>query len=97
MADYLYIHIPFCLKKCIYCDFYSVSDSKSIIGAYMTALCKELEMRKEYTGELVRIYIGGGTPSILKEKDIAKSWIRFAALAISVLKLKSHQKQIPAH
>jgi oxygen-independent coproporphyrinogen-3 oxidase len=37
----------------------------------MTALCKELEMRKEYTGKLGGIYIGGGTPSILKEKDIA--------------------------
>jgi oxygen-independent coproporphyrinogen-3 oxidase len=71
MAGYLYIHIPFCLKKCIYCDFYSVSDSKFIIGAYMTALCKELEMRKEYTGKLGGIYIGGGTPSILKGKDIA--------------------------
>src|SRR5664279_5645529 len=70
MAGYLYIHIPFCLKKCIYCDFYSVSDSKFIIGAYMTALCKELEMRKEYIGKLCGIYIGGGTPSILKEKDI---------------------------
>jgi oxygen-independent coproporphyrinogen-3 oxidase len=71
MAGYLYIHIPFCLKKCIYRDFYSVSDSKFIIGAYMTALCKELEMRKEYTGKLGGIYIGGGTPSILKGKDIA--------------------------
>ena len=71
MACYLYIHIPFCLKKCIYCDFYSVSDSKLIIGPYMTALCKELEMRKEYIGELRGIYIGGGTPSILKEEDIA--------------------------
>ena len=71
MAGYLYIHIPFCLKKCIYCDFYSVSDSKFIIGAFMTALCKELEMRKEYIGKLCGIYIGGGTPSILKEKDIA--------------------------
>jgi oxygen-independent coproporphyrinogen-3 oxidase len=37
----------------------------------MTALCKELEMRKEYTGKLGGIYIGGGTPSILKGKDIA--------------------------
>ena len=71
MVRYLYIHIPFCLKKCIYCDFYSVSDSKFIIGPYMTALCKELEMRKECTGILDGIYIGGGTPSILKEKDIA--------------------------
>jgi oxygen-independent coproporphyrinogen-3 oxidase len=71
MARYLYIHIPFCLKKCTYCDFYSVSDSKFIIGPYMTSLCKELEMRKAYNGELDGIYIGGGTPSILKEKDIA--------------------------
>ena len=71
MARYLYIHIPFCLKKCTYCDFYSVSDSKFINGPYMTSLCKELEMRKAYNGELDGIYIGGGTPSILKEKDIA--------------------------
>ena len=71
MACYLYIHIPFCLKKCIYCDFYSVADSKLIIGPYVTALCKELEMRKEYIAELRGIYIGGGTPSILKGKDIA--------------------------
>jgi oxygen-independent coproporphyrinogen-3 oxidase len=62
MARYLYIHIPFCLKKCTYCDFYSVSDSKFIIGPYMTSLCKELEMRKAYNGELDGIYIGGGTP-----------------------------------
>ena len=71
MASYLYIHIPFCLKKCIYCDFYSVSDSNFIIRPYMTALCKELEMRREYIKELGGIYLGGGTPSILKEKDIA--------------------------
>src|SRR5664279_510677 len=72
MASYLYIHIPFCLKKCIYCDFYSVSDSKSIVGPYMTALCKELEMRREHIDSLDAIYVGGGTPSILKKKDISR-------------------------
>jgi oxygen-independent coproporphyrinogen-3 oxidase len=72
MIRYLYIHIPFCLKKCIYCDFYSVPDSVPLIEAYVEALCKEIDMKSNLIDELEAIYIGGGTPSLLKEKDIAK-------------------------
>ncbi len=72
MIHYLYIHIPFCLKKCIYCDFYSVPDSVPLIEAYVEALCKEIDMRGNQINVLEAIYIGGGTPSLLKEKDIAK-------------------------
>jgi len=72
MIRYLYIHIPFCLKKCIYCDFYSVPDSVPLIEAYVEALCKEIDMRGNQIKELEAIYIGGGTPSLLKGKDIAK-------------------------
>ncbi len=71
MAHYLYIHIPFCLKKCIYCDFYSVSDGADLINSYVSALGKEVELRKGHINSLEAIYIGGGTPSILKVNDIA--------------------------
>jgi len=72
MVRYLYIHIPFCLKKCIYCDFYSVSDSIPLIDAYVEALCKEIDMRGDHISVPEAIYIGGGTPSLLKRKHFAK-------------------------
>ncbi|HMK57273.1 MAG TPA: radical SAM family heme chaperone HemW [Dissulfurispiraceae bacterium] len=67
MARYLYVHIPFCLSKCIYCDFYSVPKDDLLIDQYMKALCKEMEMREGHATALEGIYIGGGTPSVLKE------------------------------
>lgn len=62
----IYIHIPFCKKRCIYCDFYSTTLSEWR-QRYVNALCKELELRKDYLkGELIEtIYLGGGTPSQL--------------------------------
>ena len=65
MADYLYIHIPFCVRKCIYCDFFSVSYDESTVKAYADALCKELSLRKQPGGALKTVYFGGGTPSLL--------------------------------
>lgn len=66
----IYIHIPFCKTRCIYCDFYSTTRSE-LKSRYIHALCKELRMRKEYLrGEPVEtIYFGGGTPSQLAEED----------------------------
>ena len=66
----LYIHIPFCKTRCIYCDFYSTTRSE-LKSRYIHALCKELQMRKEYLrGEPVEtVYFGGGTPSQLAEED----------------------------
>ncbi len=66
----LYIHIPFCLKKCIYCDFYSIPFKSQIAKYYIKTLCKEIELRKDVVGSLTTIYIGGGTPTILTEKQI---------------------------
>lgn len=64
----LYIHIPFCVKKCNYCDFYSAFYNKDTLGIYLTALKGEIE---KWGGKLDRpidtIYIGGGTPSLLGE------------------------------
>ena len=66
----IYMHIPFCKTRCIYCDFYSTTQSR-LQEPYIKALCKELEMRKEYLqGESVEtIYLGGGTPSQLSREN----------------------------
>ena len=69
----IYIHIPFCKTRCIYCDFYSTTRSEWK-GRYIEALCKELEMRYTYLkGKPIEtLYFGGGTPSQLDEKDFRK-------------------------
>ena len=67
----IYIHIPFCKRRCIYCDFFSTtqSDQKS---TYVRALCEELRIRKDYLQEedIETIYLGGGTPSQLSQKEL---------------------------
>jgi len=68
MPECLYIHIPFCIKKCIYCDFFSVSYDEPTVNKYIDALCKELHMKKDTAGTLRSIYIGGGTPALLSDK-----------------------------
>lgn len=65
----LYVHIPFCVSRCIYCGFYStVGIDKR--DEYLDALQKEIEIRNEYLNEDINtIYIGGGTPSALSNKQ----------------------------
>jgi len=63
----LYFHIPFCKKKCSYCDFYSVSD-ESAIENYLNFLKKEIISRRT-DEEVDTIFFGGGTPSVLNEKS----------------------------
>ena len=58
----LYVHIPFCLKKCPYCDFYSVTDL-SKRERYIHALKSEMELTRETAYSFDTIYLGGGTPS----------------------------------
>jgi oxygen-independent coproporphyrinogen III oxidase len=65
MPEFLYIHIPFCIRKCLYCDFLSVNYTDNLAGKYIRALCRELSLRKDKAHMLKSIYIGGGTPSIL--------------------------------
>ena len=69
----IYIHIPFCKRRCIYCDFFSTTQSEKK-STYVRALCQELEMRKEYLeGEDIEtIYFGGGTPSQLSHDELEK-------------------------
>lgn len=68
MPECLYIHIPFCIKKCIYCDFFSVSYNEPTVNRYIDALCKELYIKKDTAGTLRSVYIGGGTPTLLSDK-----------------------------
>ncbi|MBR6847735.1 MAG: radical SAM family heme chaperone HemW [Bacteroidales bacterium] len=67
----IYIHIPFCNSKCAYCGFYSIPSQKRK-AEFLEALKQEMVSRKDYLhGEAVEtIYFGGGTPSILKVKEI---------------------------
>ncbi len=67
----LYIHIPFCLKKCAYCDFYSAVVTNSLIDDYLCALKRDI---KKWGGIINRpintIYFGGGTPSLLNQRIV---------------------------
>lgn len=69
----LYIHIPFCKKRCAYCGFFSTTRNNTI-DKYVDALCLEIKNRKDYPKkELLRtIYFGGGTPSLLNKNQLIK-------------------------
>ena len=68
----LYVHIPFCLKKCPYCDFYSTTDL-SLRQSFLRALLQEISLiRPCQSLQFDSIYIGGGTPSVLKANRIAQ-------------------------
>ena len=62
-VDALYLHIPFCEKKCEYCDFCTFINMSREYEKYTEALVKELKMYPEY--EYDTVYFGGGTPSLL--------------------------------
>ena len=66
----IYIHIPFCKRRCIYCDFFSTTASEKK-NEYIKALCKEIAGRRNYLeGEVIdTVYFGGGTPSQLEKED----------------------------
>jgi putative oxygen-independent coproporphyrinogen III oxidase len=68
----IYIHIPFCKSRCIYCNFYSTTAYSNLQHRYIDAVCKELIIRQPYLkGESIRtVYIGGGTPSLLDEESL---------------------------
>jgi len=68
----LYIHIPFCHHKCIYCDFYSIAQRVDK-DLYINSLLVELEEKKTFLNEkLQTIYFGGGTPSLLTLTQVEK-------------------------
>ena len=69
----LYVHIPFCVKKCEYCDFLSGPASREAQDAYMEALQKEAEqICLEENRRIVSVFFGGGTPSVVQAEQIGK-------------------------
>lgn len=68
----IYIHIPFCKSKCVYCDFYSVVCDAGIHSDFISALQNELISEKKYLGDVAvrTIYFGGGTPSLCSPEQI---------------------------
>lgn len=64
--EHIYVHIPFCQKKCPYCSFYSVKFDHSLLEIYHQALIKEISLLKDrYDLTCKTLYFGGGTPSLL--------------------------------
>ncbi|WP_027338643.1 radical SAM family heme chaperone HemW [Halonatronum saccharophilum] len=67
----LYIHVPFCLRKCYYCDFNSVSFNEKLSKSFLNALNKEIDLlAQKYNPSIRTIFIGGGTPTILGAKEL---------------------------
>lgn len=74
MVNYLYIHVPFCIAKCDYCDFYSIpveSPAAPDIKKYAEALLTEMNLRRGAAGDLLTVYLGGGTPTLFSAEEIA--------------------------
>ena len=71
----IYIHVPFCLKKCLYCDFCSyVGVDDTLRGRYVDALCRHISQYRELCSdrEVDTVYFGGGTPTLLSPDQFAK-------------------------
>lgn len=69
----IYVHIPFCARRCIYCGFFSTVRENEA-ARFVNALCRELEIRKDYLGgaPIRTVYFGGGTPSRLSPDQIGQ-------------------------
>lgn len=70
----LYLHIPFCVRKCFYCDFLSAPAGADTREAYLRALLAELEGRAaEYAGYTVTsVFVGGGTPTVMEAEQLSR-------------------------
>jgi putative oxygen-independent coproporphyrinogen III oxidase len=75
MRTGLYIHFPFCLRKCLYCDFNSTADSGISHREYVELLLREMALRRETLPEPASaptLYFGGGTPSLLAPELVGR-------------------------
>ncbi|SHM05383.1 oxygen-independent coproporphyrinogen-3 oxidase [Caldanaerovirga acetigignens] len=66
----LYIHIPFCIKRCAYCDFNSYTELE-YVPSYLDSLKREISFYSNIERKISSIYIGGGTPTVLNEKELS--------------------------
>lgn len=75
----IYIHVPFCTRKCDYCHFFVIPYQRRYVDTYLTALKREIERNLPLLSKegVVSIYFGGGTPSLLLPEEIAQilSWL----------------------
>lgn len=78
----IYVHIPFCERKCGYCDFYSVTDTQRIPD-YLAALQKEMKLTGKSNMKSDTLYIGGGTPSLLSPRQMGNI-VDWAALCFNL-------------
>lgn len=70
MSAGIYIHVPFCKRKCPYCDFYSVVADSSVRHAYALALTQRIAAHADRSLEADTVYFGGGTPSLIEPEDV---------------------------
>lgn len=68
----LYLHIPFCVRKCPYCDFYSLAATEEAMDAYTAVLEQRIRQDGKRYGGVDTVYFGGGTPSLLGGRRIAR-------------------------
>lgn len=70
----IYIHIPFCVRKCLYCDFLSAPADSGRIESYVNLLLQEIKKQAVFYGDhrVVSIFLGGGTPSLLPAADMGR-------------------------
>ena len=63
----VYIHIPFCIRRCAYCDFTSFAGAASRAREYVQAVCRELRAQAAFFGprRVATVFLGGGTPTLL--------------------------------
>jgi oxygen-independent coproporphyrinogen III oxidase len=72
-ARHLYVHLPFCARRCGYCDFVTVVGRRGQHGAYVDALLRELELERELlASELETVFLGGGTPTLTEADALAR-------------------------
>ncbi|MEG0692097.1 MAG: radical SAM family heme chaperone HemW [Oscillospiraceae bacterium] len=67
----LYVHIPFCVKKCPYCDFYSIVHDRTLEDAYTKAIVADMEGYKDMKMTANTLYFGGGTPILMSYDNMA--------------------------
>jgi len=70
----IYIHIPFCRAKCLYCDFLSQADCATLFAPYVDAVCAHIAAKAgDFAGyEVETVFFGGGTPTVLAAADLAR-------------------------
>ena len=70
----IYLHIPFCKTKCIYCDFYSVTKRDDSISKFIDCMVKEIKLNQNQLNKYSfdTIFFGGGTPSVLSASQLEK-------------------------